>query len=214
MTDFIFISDFDGTITKKDFYWILLDDYIGQKGIDFYYEWKKSKLIGTEFLNKVFTWHEFTEEERIEALSKVEMDKDLEKVVQLVGELGGEFQILSAGFDYYIQEALAARNLSHLNVITNHGTFKENTFIMEPDEKSSWYSKVYGVDKGLVAKHFKGLCQKLYFVGDSEPDFHAAKYADVIFAKEELARLLDVSGIAYYPYENFEDIYNYMKQGI
>lgn len=214
MKDFIFISDFDGTITKKDFYWILLDDYIGQKGIDYYYEWKKEKLIGTEFLNKVFTWHDFTEEERVEILGKVQIDNDLEKVIELIEELGGDFHILSAGFRYYIDAALAKRNLSHLHVITNEGDFRNNTFIMEPDESSPWYSKVYGVDKGLVAKHYKAKAKKLYFAGDSEPDFHAAKYADVIFAKEELAKLLDEAGIDYYSYESFIDIYHHMKRGV
>jgi len=68
MKDFIFISDFDGTISQKDFYWILIDDYIGSKGVEFYHEWKKDKKIGIEFLNTIFSWHKFSEAQRLQAL--------------------------------------------------------------------------------------------------------------------------------------------------
>jgi len=214
MREFIFISDFDGTITQKDFYWILLDDYIGQKGIDFYYEWKKSKKIGTEFLNTVFKWYEFTEVEKNEALDKVLLDKDLEKTVGLVEERGGEFIILSAGFDYYIQDALEKRGLNHLKLLTNHGKFINNSFVMEPDESSPYHSDIYGIDKEKVAIHYRKQCKKLYFAGDSEPDYLAALQADVIFAKHELARLLEVNNISYIPYDNFNDILSEMKKGV
>lgn len=199
MKDFIFISDFDGTITKKDFYWILLDDYIGQKGIDFYHEWKKSKKIGTEFLNTVFTWHTFTDQERLESLSKVEMDESLESLMELIKKLNGDFMILSAGFDYYINHVLKEKGLEDTHLITNKGDFKNDTFIMEPDNTSEFYSDVYGVDKGSVARYYKDKCKKLYFVGDSEPDYYAAIEADVIFAKTELAAILDKENRAYYP---------------
>ena len=161
--DFIFISDFDGTITAKDFYWILLDDYIGREGIDFYYDWKKTKKIGTEFLNMVFQWHKFSDHERMEALAKVSLDKDLEKVIDKVEEKGGEFMILSAGFRYYIDDALDKRNLNRIQVVTNDGTFRDGCFVMEPDEKGEFYSPVYGVDKEAVAKYYKKKCKKLIF---------------------------------------------------
>lgn len=212
MSEFIFISDFDGTITEKDFYWILLDDYIGQSGIDYYSEWKKTKKIGTEFLNTVFGWHPLTEDQRDEALGKVAIDPKLEAVVEFVESHQGEFHILSAGFSYYIEDALKRRNLSHLHVLTNEGTFRDGCFVMEPDKKSPYYSDVYGINKETVALHYKAAGKKLYFVGDSEPDFWAAQHADVIFAKNELAKLLEDKNIAYHSYKNFGDIYEIMEK--
>lgn len=214
MKDIIFISDFDGTLSKKDFYWILLDDYIGQEGIEYYYRWKEDNKIGTEFLNNVFTWHKFTETERLEALNKVEIDERLEEVSGYITKRGGEFMILSAGFDYYIEYALEKRNLQHLQLITNKGTFRDGTFIMEPDEKGEFYSPVYGVDKEAVAKYYRKKCKKLYFAGDSEPDYLASLQADVIFAKDELAKLLSLNDHKYIPYKNFDDILQMLKQGI
>jgi len=214
MKEFIFISDFDGTISTKDFYWILLDDYIGDKGIAYYHEWKKTKKIGTEFLNTVFSWHSFTEEERLEALSKVEIDKDLVSLVDFVEGKGGEFHILSAGFRYYIDDALKKSHLEHLHVITNEGTFKNHMFVMEPDKQSPFYSETYGIDKEKAALFYKNKCKKLYYAGDSEPDFWAAQHADVVFAKDELAMLLEKEGIDYYQYRNFQDILDQLKVGV
>ncbi len=213
MKETIFISDFDGTLSKKDFYWILLDDYIGQEGIDYYHEWKKEKKIGTEFLNKVFTWYHFSETERLEALDKVEIDGKLEEVAEYIQEGGGEFMILSAGFDYYIENALKKRKCQHLKLITNRGTFRDGNFIMEPDERGEFYSPIYGVDKEKVAKYYRKQCIKMYFAGDSEPDYLAALQADVVFAKNELASMMKANGHSFIPYESFEDILFRLKEG-
>ncbi len=212
MKDFVFISDFDGTITKKDFYWILLEEYIGQKGIDYYYEWKKTQKIGTQFLNTVFTWHTFTEQERLDALNKVEIDKDLKPVIEEVHQQGGDFVILSAGFRYYIEYALSQQGIQEVDVYTNDGSFKNNTFIMEPDKTSPFYSKLYGIDKEKVAIMHREKYKTIIFAGDSEPDYKAALHADVIFAKDELARLLDENGHIYKPYSCFQDILTYLQQ--
>lgn len=208
---FVFISDFDGTITSKDFYWILLDDYIGKKGIDFYHEWKKSKKIGTEFLNTVFGWRPLSEEECTEAIGKVQIDESLKTVIEWVEDLGGDFWILSAGFSYYIERVLERHQLDHVTLYTNPGSFENHVFKMNPQESSPFYSPVYGIDKQKVALYAKERYEYVIFAGDSEPDYHAAVHADLIFAKHELAKLLDQQGKTYIPYDNFKDILSYLK---
>lgn len=209
MKDVIFITDFDRTVTKKDFYWILLDDYIGQVGIDYYIEWKKTQRIGTQFLNRVFQWKKFTEEERLEAFNKVEVDLYFKDLLEALKANQIDRYILSAGFDQYIEYTLNKHKIEGVAVLTNPGAFREGCFIMEPDPASPYYSSVYGIDKGIVAKTYKEQCKTLIFVGDSEPDFHAAKWADLIFAKkdEELDRILRENQIAHYVFEDFQEIH-------
>jgi len=138
------------------------------------------------------------------------MDQSLEKVIKYVQEAGGEFMILSAGFRYYIEDALERRNIKGIKVLTNEGGFKNRTFVMEANKKSDFYSEIYGIDKEKVAKYYKRKCKKLYFAGDSEPDYLAAINADVVFAKGELAGLLDKNGRCYIPYTSFVDILSYL----
>lgn len=206
--EIIFITDFDHTVTQKDFYWILLDDYIGQEGIDFYYEWKKSKRIGTEFLNTVFQWKKFSDQERVEALNKVELDPYMKELLKKLKVQGIEALILSAGFDYYIDYTLRKHQIEGVEVLTNPGSFRNNTFVMEPKEDSPYYSPIYGIDKGIVAKAYKERCRTLIFVGDSEPDYYAAQYADVVFAKEgkELDHILTEKGIEHYSFQDFSEV--------
>lgn len=208
----IFISDFDGTLSLKDFYWILIDDYIGEEGKEHYLAWKKDNKIDVTFLNKVFTWHSFNKDEHDEILGKVKLDEGIYGLLDLLEVDDVAFELLSAGFSYYIEAALKRYKLEYLKVTTNPGAFENGLFVIQPDDNAWFYSEVYGVNKETVIKRYKETYETVYFAGDSEPDFLAAVAADVRFAKDELARLLDVAGIDYYAYTCFDDITRVMKQ--
>lgn len=214
MKPFIFISDFDGTITAKDFYWILLDAFIGEEGITHYREWKQSEKIGTAFLNKVFSWTYLSEEEHQQALDMVEIDPFLTQVIETVKKKDGDFVILSAGFDYYIQKALDKEGLHDIQLYTNPGVFENGYFEMRPDITSPFYSPVYGIDKGAVLEAIHQEYECVYFAGDSEPDIHAALHADLVFAKNELAQLMTERDLSFIPYKTFEDIQLYLDHHV
>ncbi len=212
MKPFIFVSDFDGTITTKDFYWILLESFIGEEGIRHYREWKQSEKIGTAFLNKVFRWTHLSKEEHEKALDMVEVDPQLASVIEYVRRKNGDFAILSAGFDYYIKKALDKEGLHDIDLYTNPGVFEDGFFEMRPDKKSPFYSPVYGIDKGKVLTVIQQDYETVCFAGDSEPDIHAARHADLVFAKNELAHLMEEQGLEYVHYDSFADILRYLEQ--
>ena len=54
MKDFAFISDFDGTLTKKDFYKILSDTYLKEKFPPLFKAWKNGEMKDREYLSYVF----------------------------------------------------------------------------------------------------------------------------------------------------------------
>ncbi|MCF8019649.1 MAG: MtnX-like HAD-IB family phosphatase [Vallitaleaceae bacterium] len=211
MKDHIFISDFDGTITLKDFYWIIIDDYIGEKGRDHYLAWKKKEKIGLTFLNKIFTWHKFTQADHDTVLSKVVIDSTFKRLDTWTQDHNMDLMVLSAGFRYYIDYAMDLAALSHIPIITNEGSFRNGHFKMQANEKSWFYHKVYGVDKEKVVLHYKKKYKKVYFAGDSEPDYKAALSADIRFAKGELLELLKASGHTYYLFETFADIIDILE---
>ncbi|MBN2222705.1 MAG: hypothetical protein JW708_10900, partial [Vallitaleaceae bacterium] len=100
-----------------------------------------------------------------------------------------------------------------IEVLTNPGSFRNQTFVMEPKEDSPYYSPIYGMDKGIVAKTYKQQCKTLIFVGDSEPDYYAAQWADLIFAKEgeELARILTEKGVKHHTFKDFSDVQRILR---
>jgi len=203
----VLITDFDNTMSKKDFYQIVIEDYIGEAGRAFYLETKKMGKISIEFLNKVLGWREFTRQEHDEMLMKVQIDIDSENLVAHVEKTGGDFMVLSAGFDYYIKKTLEQHQLGHLKLITNPGTYEDGRFIIKPDQTSPYYSEVYGVDKGKVVLDYKNQ----YVIGDSEPDYHAAVHADIVFAKEELYEMMIAHQLPCYHIEDYSSVIKILK---
>lgn len=211
MNKWLFISDFDGTLTKKDFYWIIIDDYIGEAGVAYYHAWKAQQKIDYHFLNKIFAWHTFTEEERHALLNKVALSPGFGDFEAWLSDQGIEFKVLSAGAKIYIEQVFEEQGYGHVDVISNEGTYEEGHYKIIPDKKGWFYHDLFGVNKALVVEHYKASYEKVFFAGDSEPDLGAAMAADLCFAKDELAIMLEAKGHPYYKYETFEDILRQLK---
>lgn len=212
MKPFIFITDFDGTMSEKDFYGIIIDDYIGEEGKKYYTDWKKTNKVDVAFLNRVFSWHKFEDQELKEVLGKVKIDPYAKELYEYTQSNNGDFLILSAGFNYYIEQALKREGLEELRLITNEGVFENNVFVMKPDTTKEYYSSIYGVDKEKVVLEHKKEYEKVFFAGDSEPDFKAALAADLVFAKGELRHLLHEAQKPYHSFTSFSEIINILRE--
>ena len=51
---FAFISDFDGTLTHKDFYQMIIDEYLGEEGKELYKAWRRNEYKDKDFLHKIY----------------------------------------------------------------------------------------------------------------------------------------------------------------
>lgn len=207
----IFVSDFDGTLTQKDFYKIMIDDYLGDEGKQYYQDWIKTGKIDVDFLNKIFSWIEVDEERYKELIGKVDIDGFLSDFRDYLNSQQIDFMILSAGFDLYIQDALKLRGLDDIKVVTNPGVYENQRLRMAPDESAPHYSALFGIDKGQVVESLRDEYDVIYFAGDSEPDLKAAENADYVYAKEQLAELMDKKGLSYHSYHNFKDIFDHLR---
>lgn len=210
MKRFAFVSDFDGTLTSRDFYHIVIDKYLQDWGRDFYTEWKKTKKINVEFLNRIFGALSKTEDEIKEEIYQLPIDTHAVEFINKVKSNGGDFYILSAGTSYYIKILLEYLGINDVQVISMEGKYKDGGIEIYPDENSSYYSEVFGLDKSKVIKELKTRYDKVFFAGDSEPDLAAAKAADLAFAKSELKTMLDKERGKYIPFDNFKDIEGFL----
>jgi 2-hydroxy-3-keto-5-methylthiopentenyl-1-phosphate phosphatase len=70
-----FVSDFDGTLTFKDFYHIVIDKYMGDKGRNLYTEWKKTRKTNVEFLNLIFGSLNLTQDELTREILDIPFDR-------------------------------------------------------------------------------------------------------------------------------------------
>jgi 2-hydroxy-3-keto-5-methylthiopentenyl-1-phosphate phosphatase len=210
LKELIFVSDFDGTITERDFYHIVIDTCLGDRGVDLYNRWKQRELRDVDFLATVFQSIGRDETGIIELISSIKLDIYAVEFIKYVRASGGDFAILSAGASYYIEKLLAYHEIQDVQVIANHGVYRENGIKMTADTKSPFYSELFGIDKYRVIQSLRSKYKKIYYAGDSSPDFKAAMAADIVFAKGELIELLKQSEHDFVPFCNFKEIQRYL----
>jgi 2,3-diketo-5-methylthio-1-phosphopentane phosphatase len=212
MKEFVFISDFDGTLTDSDFYKIVMDRFPESKGKENFSDWKEGKISVFDFLNIVFSTTNRSEEEIFKLILEIPFDRYAKGFIESVKKSGGDFIILSAGTGYYIEKYLKHSGLDDVPVISNKGVYKDGGIHMIADTESPYYSKDHGIGKHLAVEYYKKQYKKVYYAGDSEPDLKAALKADVVFAKDHLQKLLTSLKHPFIAVDNFNQIGNYLKE--
>ncbi|MBE4909944.1 MtnX-like HAD-IB family phosphatase [Bacillus luteolus] len=210
MKKWAFVSDFDGTISKEDFYKMVMNRYYSE-GEERYKQWKNEEILDIEFLSDVFTSIDQEEEQILSDILTIPIDEYVPTFINHVQNQGGDFYILSAGTDYYIYQILQQYGIKDVKVFSNEGYYHEKNIHMKIDKKHPHYSERYGIDKSKVILELKEQYDTLYFAGDSEPDSHPAQYADVTYAKDALQDLLREKGISFVPVQSFEEIEQDLK---
>ena len=210
MKRFAFVSDFDGTLTSRDFYHIIIDKYLKDWGRDLYTQWKKTKKINVEFLNKIFGSMNLSLSDLHEEILKIPIDPSAKGFIERVKSNQGDFYIVSAGTSYYI-EILLKHLAIQAEVISMKGVYQNNGILIIPDKNSPYHSDIFGIDKKKVLEDIKKRVDVVFFAGDSEPDLQAAKAADFAFARGELKSLLDEEHAPNIPYGDFSEIEAYLK---
>ena len=71
MKKFIFVSDFDGTLTEKDFYKIIMEEYLKEDCKKLYNDWRNKKIKDIDYLGYVFKSIGRNEKEILEDFRKV-----------------------------------------------------------------------------------------------------------------------------------------------
>jgi len=214
MKDFAFISDFDGTLTKKDFYKIVSETYLKDEFMPFYKSWRKGEMKDREYLSYVFNNIKRSESEINEDILNIPFDPFAKAFIEKVKEAGGDFIIISAGTSYYIEKILKKHNIEGVEVYSNKGIFKDNGIYFDLDENNEFYSDRYGIDKLLVIKKLKSNYKKVFYAGDSEPDLKPALASDVVFAKGTLVELLQKENKEYIEFENFSEVWSKLEKNI
>jgi len=212
MKDFAFISDFDGTLTKKDFYKIMSEAYLKEDYLPLFKAWKNGEMKDREYLSYVFNNVKRSEAEIHEDILNIPFDPFAKEFIEQVKCAGGDFIVISAGTSYYIDKIFEKHNIEGVDVYSNKGIFKDNGIYFDLDENSEFYSDRYGIDKLIVVEKLKDDYKKIFYAGDSEPDIKPALIADVVFAKGELVELLKKEKKEFIEFEDFSEVWDKLKK--
>jgi 2-hydroxy-3-keto-5-methylthiopentenyl-1-phosphate phosphatase len=204
-----FVSDFDGTISKQDFYIVMMDKYFPE-GRELFKKWRAGEIKDIDFLSSIFQSINQDEVQIIQDILDIPIDEYVPNFIKKVQENGGDFYILSAGTDYYIYHLLKKHGIENVKVFSNKGFYRDRNVYMDINPNEWHYSERYGIDKSKVIQRLKEEYEAIYFAGDSEPDSHPAVHADLTFAKNGLQDMLQEKKVPFIPVASFKEVEDYL----
>lgn len=207
MKKFLFITDFDGTVTAQDFFQQIIFRYKPQKA--FISENKR----GFELLSEVFSGLNLTETELLDEIKHAPIDFSFADFVKFVRRIGGRVLILSAGAKYYVENKLRFEGLiDEVEVIANESFYCDGGIKLIRNENDRFYDEQFGIDKLKIVEYYKTKFDVLAYAGDSYVDFDGCRLCDFRFAKKNLAKILDLFHIKHSKFVNFSEIKSILKK--
>ena len=210
-----FVSDFDGTITDDDFFNYVIEAYLSKDDIEPWRQYRAGKKTHFNALKEIFAKIHVDEKELQDLISKIKVDKDLDKVWLLCSEKGISLYVCSAGNDYYIKPLIGDKMKKYdVRLIANKGSYNKNEgLVMETISKDSpYYDESIGISKYKIVKRLKDDGYFVIFAGDGPPDIEPAKIADVVFAQKFLLEECQEMGIETKKFDGFSDILEYVEE--
>lgn len=190
----IFVTDFDGTVTSRDFYLLVARQYTPTTAPSYWDQYARGQLTHFEAMRGFFS-HAPTDPASLERLlEETDPDPELGPSIQKLQHRGWEIVFASAGSDWYIYRILERAGVQNVRVWSNPGTIEDGRGLhIRLPEDSPFYSPEVGVDKAAIVRDALSRADIVAFAGDGPPDLEPALLVppDLRFAKGWLATELE-----------------------
>jgi 2,3-diketo-5-methylthio-1-phosphopentane phosphatase len=139
------------------------------------------------------------------AAATAEQDEGFARIVEVCRGSGAAVEVVSDGFGFHVEPNLARMGVTDVPVATNEARLDG------PDRGMSF---PYGHPRCFVC----GTCKRervrlhqqagriVVFVGDGTSDRFAAAHAEVVFAKDSLARMCEREGWPYHTWRGLDEV--------
>lgn len=204
----LLVTDFDGTLTRDDFYQLAIKELLPDDLPDYWGEYRAGRLTHFEGLRNYFSHIRKSEAEVLDVVHRMGLEPDLAACLRDLDSAGWDVVVTSAGCAWYIDLLLAEAGVE-IPVYSNPGRFVEGRgLVMEPPPPGPFFSHQLGVDKAGVVRHALEEGRRVAFAGDGFPDQEAALLVseDLRFARGDLAAVLAESGQGFVPYARWSDV--------
>jgi 2-hydroxy-3-keto-5-methylthiopentenyl-1-phosphate phosphatase len=212
----VLISDFDGTMTKHDFYKLAIESLLPPDTPDFWADYRSGSITHFEALRRYFAEIRGSEEEVLRVVHRMQLDPGLAESVEALRMAGWMVVVTSAGCEWYIRQLLDQAGVS-VKVHANPGRFEpEHGLQMEMPIASAFFSPTLGVNKCGVVQSYLDEGRTVAFAGDGYPDAEPARlvHSDLRFARGDLAQSLAQDRQKFYRFENWSDIAKVLVSGV
>ncbi len=206
MADAVLITDFDGTITGREFYELVLKRSGG--GED-WAEYLAGRITHFEVMRRILARAPTAPDQLEELLEAMEPDPELAAGVARLGRAGWKVVVVSAGSSWYIDRILARAGIKGLEVHANPGHIEPGRgLVLELPRGSRFFSPDVGIDKSAVLRDAQARFQRVAFAGDGPPDLPPALLTapEDRFARRWLAGELERRKTAFRRFERWGEI--------
>lgn len=204
----ILVTDFDGTLTRHDFYQLALLDLLPDERPDIWGDYCAGRITHFEALQQMFALIRKPERAVREVLARAELEATLPTLLARLREAGWKVIVASAGCEWYIRILLG--EVAHtLEIHANPGRYVEGEgLLLELPRQSRYFSLSHGIDKAKIVRTALASCQRVAFAGDGYPDMAAARLVqpEYRFARAALAEALRQEKLPFHPFERWREV--------
>jgi 2-hydroxy-3-keto-5-methylthiopentenyl-1-phosphate phosphatase len=205
-------SDFDGTITIKDVGDTMFETFGGKQCLDFIELYREERISAVKcFQLECEACGSVDKKELDDFLDSQVIDESYLEFVIFCNEHGFSHSILSDGMDYYIQRILDNNSVGNVPFYSNKLEFIpiENSKRVRFKPSFPYTDEV--CDRCACCKRNIILTMSsdedvIIYIGEGYSDRCPARYADIVFAKDELLRYCQQENISFFEYKSFGDI--------
>lgn len=171
----LLITDFDGTMTERDFYRRALE-HLPQEVGEYWERYERDEITHFEALHGIFAQLPDEEDQVMSIARETNLDPDVRAAVESLRTAGWQTVVVSAGTEWYSRRLLAEQGVE-VPVISNRGSLVrgEGLQMERLPQASPFYCPHVGVDKSAVVRAALERFDRVAFAGDSSNDLPPAE---------------------------------------
>jgi len=208
--------DFDGTISKNDV-WIntiyqFIDDKEKFKDLlnEFHAGNIGTKETGIRIIDLI---ENFSLENFNTAIDKEEIDEYFKDFIIHCRDNSIELRVVSSGWDHYINRILGSEGIDlevySTELVLNKTADSEYELSTKYNYTDEYCQLCETCKRNILISNTNDLDDEIsVFIGDGVSDYCVSNFADIVFAKGNLASYCWKNNITYFEYKNFQDIRN------
>lgn len=201
MQPLILVSDFDGTMTRHDFYQLARARWWNEAEPDPWEDYLAGRITHFDALNRFFARIQSDDASLRAFANGMELDPTLPEALERLHQAGWSLVIASAGCEWYIRHLLTGIR-TPFTLHANPGRLTAaGSLEMQLPVDSEFFSPETGINKLAVVQNALAQRGRVAFAGDGPPDLPPARLipARLRFARGHLAQALAAEGEAYEP---------------
>lgn len=204
-TEKIIQCDFDGTLTKEDVSFMLLDACANGDWRSILTEYQQGKISVGRFNTEAFKMVKQDRQTLVKLVrEKAAIRPGIAKLVESCRNKGFRFIIVSNGLDFYIKTILEDLGVADVEVVAARTTFGQGSVDARYFDPNG--QELHNGFKETYTRHFLKNSSGVIYIGNGPSDIPSAELSEYVFATDGLLKHYQKRGDGYTPFETLEDI--------